>query len=737
MEEKNLFDREIPVPKINTSAMKKTYWRYHELILYLIFAAFLAFILIPLITLLYFFGDLSSKDRLMNRNNTGITLLDSAGKQFFTFDNPKQIQYVPLSSIPKAMQDAVIASEDKNFYTNPGVSISGIGRALLVDIRSGSLSEGGSTITQELVKNALLSSNKNFLRKFQEVVLAYVLSKRYSKNDILELYLNSVYFGEGAFGVENAAETYFGEDAKDLTVSQSSLLAALLPAPSALSPLSNDPSLAKNRQETVLSEMASLGYLNEQQVQDATNTQLAYNTVKKTDTNVLAPHFALYVKDLLAQKYGEDTAVQSGYVVTTTLNSTWQQYAETAVKNQISYLKYDKASNGAVVVIDPKTGEIEVMVGSYDWNDPNFGKANMAVSPRQPGSSFKPFIYSDALLNRIITPATILQDVKTTFPGDYQPLDYDKSFRGPVTVRRALANSLNIPAVEVMQKVGVANGVNFAKNTFGLTSLEDPSKYGLALVLGAAEIPLLEMTDGYATFADQGMYNPPTAILSIRDKYNNEVYKYTPSPQQQLDPGVAFLISSILSDNAARAEEFGNVLTISRTAAVKTGTTEDFRDALTIGYTPSITVGVWVGNNDNTPMDNIAGSLGAAPIWRQLMEEFLAGTPVERFSVPQNIIETRTCPYKATASPISTTSAYPEFFLSGTEFNYTCNSLATPSYAPTQTPTLQPTLPPQAIPAPQQPAANQTQTSSPTPAPSPSNNLLPSVSPSQILNQNL
>ena len=687
---------------------------YRKQLAYSALGIFLAFVVLTIGTYIYFAQDISSKDRLLNHNNTGITLLDDQGNPFFTFDQPKTIRYTNIVDIPVSMQQAVVAAEDKGFYTNAGFSLRGIARAFVVDISGGQLAQGGSTITQELVKNALLNSNKNFLRKFQEFVLAVEIDRRYSKQDILELYLNSVYFGEGAFGVENAAQAYFGKDSKQLDLAQTSLLTGLLPAPSYYDPIANGPTAAIAKQHIVLKEMVANGSITQTQADAAMNEKLIFIAPQKDETvNELAPHFALYVKKLIDDKYGDDTAVQQGFKVKTTLNSQWQTYAEQVVKNQVTYLLSDKATNGAVVVLDPKTGAIKVMVGSYDWNDPKFGKANMAISPRQPGSSFKPIIYGKAIEDHLITAATILQDVPTDFGGGYKPLDYDKSFRGPVTVRRALDNSLNIPAVEVMQKLGVANGVNEATQ-FGITTMQGPSQYGLSLVLGTAEIPLLEMTSAYSAFANQGDRNDTFAISEITNKYGDTIFTNTPVVTHVIDKGVAFIISSILSDNATRAEEFGNALTISRTAAVKTGTTENFRDALTIGYTPSLVVGVWVGNNDNTPMDNIAGSLGAAPIWRLLMTQYLQHTPLESFQIPDDVVQKPACPYglptitpsptplpPGSKPPVQTLNKgiYNEYFLTGTEPKE-C-SAPTPSPSPTHGPTNTPA--PTSTPQPQNP----------------------------------
>jgi len=316
---------------------------------------------------------------------------------------------------------------------------------------------------------------------------------------------------------------------------------------------------------------------------------------------------------------------------------------------------------------------VRVLVGSRDWNYPKFGKFNVATASRQPGSSFKPIVYEKAMEEHLITAATLLKDSPITYdlhPGTYSPHDYDGKYRGPVTVRRALSNSLNIPAVQVVSMLGVPQAVDAARN-LGISTLSDPSNYGISIVLGAAEVELLEHTDVYATFANNGVYNKPTLITDITDKSGDVIYSYNPIEKQVLNSAAVYILSSILSDNKARAEEFGNTLTIDRTAAVKTGTTNDYKDAWTMGYTPSLAGGVWVGNNDNTSMDNIAGSLGAAPIWRDLMETFLAGTPNEAFVRPKDVVEVAFCNTKTASS-----SAGMEFFVEGTQ---PMNSCTTPS----------------------------------------------------------
>lgn len=662
--------------------IKQVYTTFKPGIFAAILGIFGLLLLVPVVTYILFAKDLGSKESIMNRNDAGVTLLDRNNKPFFTFYQAKQKTFVPLSTIPKSMQQAVVASEDREFYQLPGFSVRGIVRSVFTDIKEGGLSSGGSTLTQQLVKNALLNPQKNFLRKYQEIVLAAEIERRYSKNEILEMYLNSVYFGEGAFGVEQAAQVYFGVHAQDLSLAQSSLLVGLLPAPSSYSPISNGIGKAKSRQDIVLKKMVAEQYITADEALQAENVELQFQG-KKEELNLIAPHFALMVKQFLIYQYGEGIVARSGFKVKTTLNLDWQKYAEQVVDNQVKHLAGDSVSNGAAVVMDPKNGEILALVGSHDWYDTDNGKVNMTVQPRQPGSSFKPLVYAAAFEQKLITPATILLDETHTFPGDYTPHDYDNKNRGPVLVRRALANSLNIPAVEVMEKVGVEQAIEYGQH-FGITTLGDSSNYGLSMVLGAAEIPLLEMTDAYAVFAANGYRHPAQFIVSIEDKNGKNIYQEQIKEETVIPSTVAYIISSILSDNSARAEEFGNALTISRPAAVKTGTTENYRDALTIGYTPSLVVGVWVGNNDNTPMDQVAGSLGAAPIWKSLMEHFLAGTKVETFEKPSDIISVSICKEKGLLVKEATTSAQLENFIQGTEPTQLCFD-STPTPAPSAT----------------------------------------------------
>lgn len=654
-------------------------WRVSKRPILSIFIAFMVLLIVtPVATYLYFVRDISSKDKIINRKDSGIILLDRQGEPFFTFYDGRTKETITYDAIPDSMKQAVIAVEDKNFYTHPGVSISSVVRAALTNLQSQEILIGGSTITQQLVKNTLLSPDRNFLRKYQELILALELDRKYSKNDILDMYLNTVYFGEDAFGVESASRAYFGKSATDLTIAESALLAAVLPAPSALSPISGNNQRAFERQAVVLSEMEKQGYITNEEKNQALSEEIRFNP-QRDELNIIAPHFALMVKEQLIEMYGEQKVARSGFTVTTTLDRDLQEYSENTVAAQVQRLTPNNTSNGAAVVLEPTTGEIMTLVGSHDWFSEENGKINMALAPRQPGSSFKPLVYAAALNDKVITPATELEDQEITFEGDYTPRNYDNRFRGDVLVRYALANSLNIPAVHVIEKIGVIRALEFAEQ-MGITTLSDPSNYGLSLVLGSAEIPLIEMTSAFGAFATEGELAKRTTILTILDKNGKEVYRHAPERKRVLGRGVSFQISSILSDASARATTFGNALTISRPAAVKTGTTEEYRDALTIGYTPQIVVGVWVGNNDTTPMDAVAGSLGAAPIWRQIIEQSLKDKPIVRFVKPSNIDQESVCRENGLRAVGATSSAYTEYFLPGTVPRGVCRTVEpTPS----------------------------------------------------------
>lgn len=646
-------------------------------------------IITALATTVYFANSLGSKERIMNRNKTGLTLVDQAGQPFYRFYNAHSSTYVTLDKIAPVAKQAALASEDKNFYEHSGFSVKGVANAVYQNLRPGGLDNGGSTITQQLVKNALLSQQRSFVRKYQELVLSIEIERRYSKDEILEMYLNSVYFGEGAFGIENAAQTYFGTSAANLDLAQASMLIGLLPAPSAYSPISGDSAKAKTRQTYVLGRMGEDMLIESAAQIAALNQPLSY-APPKTEEQQRAPHFALMVKEELEAKYGEERIARSGYVVKTSLNLGWQTIAENAVANQVSRLANNNVTNGSVVVIDPKTGEIRALVGSKDWNNDVFGKFNIATSKnRQPGSSFKPLVYASGIEARTFSAATIFKDQATDFGGGYMPKNYDLRYRGDVTLRRALANSLNIPAVDALKQVGIENTAETARK-LGVSTLDNGDSLNLSLALGTAPIPLVEMTNAYAVLANAGQFNRYTTVSQITNKDGKQIFIHRAENKRAISPQTSYIISSILSDNRARSESFGDSLTLrNRTAAIKTGTTEDYRDALAIGYTPSIAVGVWIGNNDNTPMTRIAGSSGAAPIWSTIMQQILGATVNEQFTVPVGLTSRSVCRANGALAQSGGTNTLTEYFLPGTLPKTTCNQPAAttkPTAAPNQTP---------------------------------------------------
>ncbi|MBP9738673.1 penicillin-binding protein [Candidatus Saccharibacteria bacterium] len=629
-------------------------------------------ILIALFTTVFFANSLGSKEQIMNRNKTGVTLTDQSGKVFYEFNNPRSSTVVTLDQISTPTKQALIASEDKNFYDHGGFSIPGIANAAWQNIRPNGIDNGGSTLTQQLVKNALLSEERSPLRKYQELVLSIEIERQYTKDEILEMYLNSVYFGEGAFGIEDAAQTYFGVSAKDLTTAQASMLIGVLPAPSAYSPISGSPKKALIRQNYVLGRMVEEGFITQAQMDEAKSQQLSY-AEQKADEESKAPHFALMVKDQLEEEYGEEKVARSGYVVKTSLNLDWQVIAEKAVQTQVTKLASSNVSNGASVVLDSRTGEVRALVGSADWNNPEFGKFNAATAKRQPGSSFKPIVYGTGIENRDFSAATIFSDVATDF-GGYAPKNYDLKFHGDVTTRKALANSYNIPAIKALQQAGIPETVQTSQD-LGITTIDDSNNAGLAMALGTEVVPLTEMTDAYATLANNGQFNTLTLYTSITDKNGKVIFTSKPTNKRAISNQTSHILSSILSDNVARATTFGSSLSLSggRPGAVKTGTTEDYRDALTIGYTPSVTVGVWIGNNDNSPMSRVAGSSGAAPIWKNIVNQVTAGTAKEQFTPPKDITQRLICRSSGALADNEGEGTMTEYFRPGTLPATRCN----------------------------------------------------------------
>lgn len=687
-----------------TRWFRRLSWKKRFLVIGAPLLAFL--IILPLATYLYFARDISNQDRLMNRNNTGIILYANDGKTtIYTSGRAAHRDLVPLDQISNPMKNAVIASEDKDFYKHSGFSILSTVRAIYGYVANGGGSYGGSTITQQLAKITLLSSNRSFLRQYQAFSVAVAIENTYSKDQILDMYLNSVYFGEGAFGIQDAAKTYFGTTPDKLNLAQSAMLVGVLPAPSIYSPVSGNAEYAKQRQGTVLNRMVSNGFITEAEKNAASAEQLSYQPPKSPINDSVAPHFAQMVLDELYKKYGEETVTRSGFQVTTTLDTDTQNKMQTAVNANMPTINRNGGSNAAAVAIDPTSGEIRGLIGSYDWNNKDFGKVNVVTSLRQPGSSFKPIYYSYALANGTITPATVLSDKLTDFGGGYSPLNADKQFRGDVTVRTALNLSLNIPSVEVMQKFGIDNAVADAQR-IGLSSINSKNNYGLSLALGAAEVTPLQLTNAYAAFANQGTQYEPTTIKAIDSKYNEQMFKANKKSKDVISKQGAFLISNILSDNSARAPIFGSTLNVydARTravkvVAVKTGTTNDSRDAWTVGYTPQLAIGVWVGNNDNQQMRN-GGSIMAGPIFTRAMGAILAGIDTS-FPVPSGVTQRDVCLSNYGIADKSVKGeTYSEWFLSTALPAQRCK-VNTPTPTPNPTSTTTPsTTPSQAPPSP-------------------------------------
>lgn len=625
-------------------------------------APILAFLIItPILTYIYYYNDIGNQERLLNRNNTGVVLMDRNGKAFFATGKAERRDQVPLNAISDDMEHALIASEDKDFYKHAGFNPLSILRTLYTNVVSRGITGGGSTITQQLAKNTLLTEQQTVLRKYQELVIAMAIEQRYSKDEILTMYLNSVFYGENSFGIEEAAKNYFNKTPAELDLAESAMLVGVLPAPSAYSPVSGDPELAKERQTTVLTRMVKNGYITEEQKTAALAEELTYAPAGAGIKNE-APHFTEMVLNQLYDKYGEEQVKRSGYQVTTTLDLTLQESANAAVESNMAYIQKNGGSNASLVAIDPKTGGILALVGSADYSNEQFGKVNMATTPRQPGSSFKPIYYADALANGKITPTTVIEDKKTDF-GGYTPLNADRKFRGNVTVRQALNWSLNIPAVKVMQKDGIDNAVVAAKK-LGITTLKDSSNYGLSLALGSAEVPLTQMTNAYATFANQGTHYEQSSIASIKNKFDQTIFTQDHKSTQGISSQGSYLLSSILSDNQTRSSVFGSSLNVTgtdgrtKTVAVKTGTTDDSRDAWTIGYTPDIAVGVWVGNNDNAIMNN-GGAGMAGPIWRNMMKQAI-GARTPEFTQPSGVVKATVCTEIGTKTDVFLSTNVPK-----------------------------------------------------------------------------
>jgi len=627
------------IKKIRKKGEKKK--RGFKILKYFIFTLLILFILGIIATIsvfAYFAKDLPDPNKLLERAPIESTkIFDRTGEHLlYEIHGEEKRTLIEIDTLPSYVKNATVAIEDDNFYNHHGVDFFGILRAAIKDIKSGKLSQGGSTITQQLVKNAILTKEKKFSRKIKELILSIEIERKFTKNEILQMYLNEISYGSNIYGIEAASESFFNKKAENLTISEAAALAALPQATTYYSPYGTHTDSLENRRILVLKKMKNFGYISENEYNQAKENKPKFTNPGQ---GIYAPHFVMYIKQYLAEKFGEKEIEQGGMRVYTTLDWDKQQIAEKAIKEGAD--KNEKkfgAKNAALAAIDPKTGQILAMVGSRNYFDlKNDGNVNVTIRPRQPGSSFKPFAYVEAFIKGY-TPETILFDVPTNFNG-YAPNNFDRKYIGPITMRSALQMSKNVAAVKTLYLAGEKETVNLAKN-IGITTLNNPDRYGLSLVLGGGEVKLLDMVSAYSVFANNGIKNPIVSILKIEDNKGNIIEEYKENPIKVIDVQSACLINDVLSDNNARIPVFGahsKLYIPGRPAAAKTGTTNDSRDAWTIGYTPSLAAGVWAGNNDNSPMKHAGGSSAAAPIWNDFMTNALKGTPVEQFTKPSPI----------------------------------------------------------------------------------------------------
>lgn len=590
--------------------------------------------------------DLSSFNQRIFGESTKI--FDRTGKVLL-YDMGQNIRrtVVPLEEVSPFVKQATIAIEDEDFYKHHGIKVSSLFRAVLVNIQDLGYSQGGSTITQQVVKNSLLTKEKTITRKVKEIFLAIRLEQKFTKDEILGLYLNDTPYGGTLYGIEEASLGYFGTSSKNLTLAQAAYLAALPQAPTYFSPYGRHREELENRKNLVLQRMKDNGYIDEEAFSKAKEEKVDF--AENISGGIKAPHFVMYIREYLTEKYGERAVSEGGLKVITTLDYEMQTVSEEIIKKYaLENAKLYNATNAGLTAIDPKTGQILVMVGSRDFFDEEIdGQYNIATAKRQPGSSFKPLVYLRAF-EKGYTDETVLFDVKTQFssscPKDstsdeapcYSPGNYDGKFRGPMTLRNALAQSINIPAVKLLYLVGINDAINFAKS-LGITTLTDPSRYGLSLVLGGGEVTLLDMTSAYSVFANQGTKNPATGILEVKDKSGNIIESFEDKSERVADKNATLILTDILKDDVARTPIFGargSMFFSNREVAAKTGTTNNYRDTWVIGYTPNITVGAWAGNNDNSSIDRKVAGYIVAPMWHAVMVEILKKIPDEKFEKP-------------------------------------------------------------------------------------------------------
>ncbi len=640
-----------PPPRSHSRLLKnrRSRRRNVKIIGALVTAGFIFFVVSILATALafgYFAKDLPSPTKLTDRTPAQSTkIYDRNGKLLYNIYGDQNRTLVTLDKIPKDLQHATISIEDKNFYTNQGFDLTGIARSIYDLIVHHRILGGGSTLTQQLVKNALLTNEQTITRKIKEIILAIQIDRRYSKDQILQIYLNEIPYGGTAWGVEAASNQYFGKDVSQLNLTESAILAGLPQAPSTYSPFGSDPKAYIGRTTAVLRRMREDGYITKDQEAKSLK-ELPDVKFASFGHGILAPHFAIYVKNLLEQKYGEKRVLQGGLQVTTTLDLDIQNQAQKVVTDQINKAKALKVGNGAAVVENTKTGEILALVGSKDYFatdiQGNFDVATQGL--RQPGSALKPFNYLTGF-EKGYTPSTLWLDQKTDFGNGYTPENYDSNYFVPGQTRIVLANSLNIPAVEHLAVIGLPSMLKTLSD-FGITTLNKPDTYGLSLTLGGGAIKLDELTNAYAILGNQGKYHPFVTILKVTDANGKVLEQFQPKDGPQLAPVQdVYMINNILSDKVAKYMDYGtywaNRLHFRDGIGVKTGTSEYKTDNWTFGYTNSYTVGVWVGNNDNSPMNPAlaSGVTGAAPIYHDIMVSLLNGKPQENFPRPNGIVD--------------------------------------------------------------------------------------------------
>jgi 1A family penicillin-binding protein len=630
-------------------------------------------------------------------------IYDQHGRLLFEMPPPHTGRHspVPLGEMPDMLRQAVIATEDATFYQNPGVDAWAIVRAVWINIQGREVLSGGSTITQQLARNLLMTPDERYertlKRKLREAVLAWRIARRYAKDEILELYLNEIYFGNMAYGVEAAAQAYFGKHVRDLDLAECAMLAGLPQAPAFYNPLEKLKE-ARVRQGVVLDLMVKHDYLTADQARLAKEEQLHFASAP---FDIRAPHFVMYVRALLEGELGLARLEQGGLHIYTTLDLDLNETARDLMRYRLARLAEcngrqtfsprpssstgcppggHNVRNAALVALDPGTGEILAMLGSPDYFSVRIdGAVNGTTALRQPGSSIKPMTYAAAFERRQLTPATMMFDLRTSFQTKegmpYVPLNYDLQFRGPVRLREALASSYNLIAVKVLDVIGVEAMTGLARR-LGVTTFDNPDRLGLAVTLGGGEVRLLELTAAYAALANGGHAVHPVPIRRVEDAEGHVIWSAAPGVGDRvLDGRVAYLMSHILSDNVARIPSFGeeSVLALSRQAAVKTGTTTDFRDNWTVGYTPELVVGVWAGNADNEAMREISGISGAAPIWHDFMEVALRGRPAPEFQRPEGLVEVEVCALSGLLPGRDCPHRVTELFLEGTEPSETCS----------------------------------------------------------------